>query len=175
MEWLKKLATKIVANKKRFAELATGWLTDRVTNWVFEYVAYPAVIAYWGLIQGGTVMIILSVILSLAIINLYDFLKRDWLGLEAIKEIRDGEAKSMLEKISQWAMRKGDLVGLIILSVYSEPVKVTLYMRHGSNQFNGFSKRDWFNFTTAVVIGNVSWALVVFGGVKTAKALSWLL
>jgi len=171
MEWLKNLATRIVALKKKIGTLLVGWLTDRVTNWIFEYVAYPAAIACWGLLKGGAVMIILSVIVSLAIIRLYDFLKIDWLGLETVKELRDGEAKSMLERITQWAMKKGDLFALLILSVYSEPVKVTLYMRHGANQFNGFSKRDWLIFTTAVVIGNVSWALAVFGGLEILKKL----
>jgi len=171
MAWLKRLAAKIVAFKKRIGTLMVGWLTDRVTNWVFEYVMYPSAIAYWGLVDGGVVMIVLSVVISLAVIRLYDFLKVDWLGLETIKDLRDGEAKTMLEKVTRWAMKKGDLFALIILSIYSEPVKVTLYMRHGANQFNGFSKRDWLIFTTSVVIGNISWALAVAGGLEILKKL----
>jgi len=66
-------------------------------------------------------------------------------------------------------MRKGDIFALVVLSIYSEPVKVTLYMRHGANQFNGFSQRDWMVFLTSVAIGNVSWALAVFGGLKIVK------
>lgn len=168
---IKKITLKAVACRKRIATLAVGWMTDRTTNWAFEYILYPVVIANAGLLKGGAFMIFLSIVTSLAIIKLYDFLKVDWLGIEIIKEIRDGEAKSMLEKVAQWAMKKGDFFALVALSVYSEPIKVTLYMRHGSNKFNGFSRRDWTIFLTSVAISNASWALAVAGGIEIFRRL----
>ncbi|MDO8529059.1 MAG: hypothetical protein Q7S18_00115 [bacterium] len=164
-----KLILSLVAKKERLATLAVGWLTDRATNWAFEYVLYPLVIGYAGLVVGGLWMIGLSIAGSLAVIKLYDHLKVDWLGIEKVKEFRDGEAGSFTEKIIQWAMKKGDVFALVAMSILSEPTKVTLYMRRGSSKYNGFSKRDWMVFLTSVAISNSSWATVVFGGVSLLK------
>ena len=172
MERFKKIAALIAAQKKRLATLVVGWSADKISNCSFEYILYPAVIGYWGLLKGGAFMISLSVILSLLEIKLYDFLKIDWLGIEAVKGIRDGEAKSIWERITQWVMKKGDIFALVVLSIYSEPVKVTLYMRRGSNKFNGFSRRDRIVFITSVLIGNISWAVVVAGGWKIFRWLT---
>jgi hypothetical protein len=172
MERLNKLAAFVAAQKKRLAILAVGWMTDRASNWIFEYILYPVVIGYWGLLKGGTLMIFLSVTLSLAEIKLYDYLKVDWLGIETVKGIRDGEAKSIWRRITKWAMKKGEIFALIVLSIYSEPVKVTLYMRHGSNKFNGFSRREWVIFLTSVLVGNISWAIAVAGGWKIFRWLA---
>lgn len=166
-----KLVLSLVAKKDRLATLTVGWLTDRATNWAFEYVLYPIVIGYFGLVVGGLWMIGISITASLAVIKLYDYLKIDWLGIEKVKEFRDGEAQTITEKIIQWAMKKGDIFALVAMSILSEPTKVTLYMRRGSNKFNGFSRRDWVIFLTSVVIGNVSWAIAVFGGLSLVRKL----
>ena len=136
---------------------------------MFEYVVYPVVIGYYGLLLGGGVMIFLSIVLSAIMLVAYDKLKKDWLGIEAIKALRDEEQTNKWVRIIHWLMKKGDLIALIGSSIISEPVKVTLYMRHGSGKFNGFSRRDKLIFFTSVIIGNVAWALAVYGGINIIK------
>lgn len=171
MERLKKIAAFIAARWKWFLTIGAGWSIDRLSNWLFEYVLYPVVINTFDLIKGGGIMVIASIIISLATIWVYDKTRKDWLGIEAIKILRDGEGKGKMARAIRWLLRKGDLIALVGLSLISEPVKVMLYLRRGVNNFNGFKKRDWLVFITAVVISNASWTLVVFGGLEAFKKL----
>lgn len=155
----------------KLAIVGVGWTFDYASNFAFEYLLYPLAIGYGGILVGGGIMIVLSVLISLGTIWFYDWSKRDWLGIETIKAVRDKEQGGKITRLIGWLMKKGDLIALVVLSVYSEPVKVTLYMRHGAHQFNGFSKRDWLIFTTSVIIGNVSWALAVWGGLEAFRAI----
>ena len=41
----------------------------------------------------------------------------------------------------------------------------TAYMRHGSHQFNGLTKRDWKIFGLSLFISNLYWTLASFMGV----------
>lgn len=165
----KKIAAFLAAKKKKIGILGAGWTFDRLNNWIFEYVVYPVVIGYFGLLAGAGIMIFLSIVLSAAMLFAYDKTKRDWLGIEAIKSLRDEDQSNRWIKFIGWLMKKGDLVALVGLSLISEPVKVTLYLRHGSNQFNGFSGRDKIIFFSSVIIGNVSWALAVYAGINIFK------
>lgn len=169
MSGFKKLAAFVAAQKERIGILGFGWVFDYANNWAFEYVLYPIVIGYYGLVLGGGIMIALSVLMSVVMLVVYDKLKVDWLGIEAVKSLRDEGHTSKWAKLASWLMKKGDAVALIGLSIISEPVKVTLYMRHGSGKFNGFSKRDKLIFFASVIIGNVSWALAVYGGISAIK------
>lgn len=167
-----KILAFLAREKKRIMTLGIGWTFDQATNLAFDFLLYPLVIGYWGLQVGGGIMIIISVIVSIAVIRFYDRTKKDWLGIEALKSIRDDKQKSKLGRAVSWLMKKGDPVALIGLSIlYSEPVAITLYMRRGAFQYNGFSKRDWTIFLVSVLISNVSWAIAVWGGLEAIKAL----
>lgn len=168
----RKIMQFVVAKRKQIATLGVGWAFDQGTNFAFDFILYPFVIGYWGLKIGGGIMIVISVVLSIGLILFYDRTKKDWLGIEALKSIRDEDQKTRIGRIASWLMKKGDPVALIGLSIfYSEPVAITLYMRRGAYQFNGFSKRDWIIFTLSVIISNVSWALAVWGGLEAFQFL----
>lgn len=167
-----KIVAFIVKEKKRLMTLGIGWTFDQATNLAFDFLLYPLVIGLWGLKIGGGIMIVLSIVTSIAVIRFYDRTKKDWLGIEAVKSVRDGDQKTKLGRAISWLMKKGDPVALIGLSIlYSEPVAITLYMRRGAYQYNGFSKRDWTIFLASVIISNVSWGIAVWGGLEAVKAL----
>ena len=69
--------------------------------------------------------------------------KKDWLGIEAIKKVREGGNDCGWGKVMSWALRKGDVIVMIILSINFDPFITTAYMRYGSNEFNGMSQIDW--------------------------------
>jgi len=62
-------------------------------------------------------------------------------------------------------LTKGDFVVFLILSINLVPFITTTYMRHGKNQYNGMSKRDWTIFSSSVIISNAYWTLAVFMGI----------
>lgn len=155
----------IMKHKQRLGILGLGHLMNAVVVYGFDYGLYPLAIWQLGPIIGGSVMVVLSILLDLAIIKWYDRSKKDWLGIEIIKEVREGGGESRLEKLLQWMMKKGNAFLLIALSFKLNPFNVMLYMRYGAYRYNGMSARDWKIFITSTLIGNLYWTLVIFGGI----------
>jgi len=99
----------------------------------------------------------------------YDWSKRDWLGLEAVKSLRDpGDAKG-LRKLLARALQSGDLPAFFTLSVYTDPFITTAYMR--KSVFNGMTRRDWWIFLGSWIIGNGEWILILSGGIWIVRAV----
>ena len=95
--------------------MAVGHTFKQVEGFVFNYTLYPAVIAWLGAVTGGFVMTAFSAFVCYLYILFYDWTKKDWLGLELLKEVRDGEeeAKGFVARLVQWAARKGDWLAFI--------------------------------------------------------------
>jgi len=154
---------------KRSSELALGVSTMTVIAFAFDYVLYPAVIYWLGLVIGGVVMAGLSFLVCWLLLWFYDRSGRDWLGIEAAKQIREYVGHSRWRRWLAWVLRQGDFVVCVALSIKFDPFITTAYMRHGA--FNGMSRRDWRIFWASWFIGNAYWTFVCFGGVTT---LQWL-
>ena len=154
---------------KRIGVLAIGHAVNSLSVWAFDYALYPFVIWKLGLLKGGTLMAALSLIVCLLTLWFYDWSKRDWLGIEAVKLLRDGEAKSRFRRILAWALAKGDFPACVALSVYSDPFITTAILRRGA--FNGMTPRDWTVFFASWIISNGWWALACFGGVALLSDL----
>lgn len=154
--------TELFILDKEFKILIAGWSFDRVTNFIFEWVIYPFVIRVFGLLYGGLIMVLVSIAGSLIVIRFYDKTKKDWLGFEKVKAAQEAQES----KAIRWFLRKSKWVAVIGLSFLSEPTKITLYMRKGVSQYNGFAAEDWVVFFTSVLVSNIIWALAVFGGWK---------
>ena len=167
------------AVKGRVATLALGHTVNAVIVGVFDWVLYPAVIffcdrlvgAFYGVLAGGLIMTVLSFLFCFATMKFYDWSKTDWLGIEAIKSLRDEDRTGTLARLIGWAMRHGDLLTMIFLSLKYDPFIVTAYMRNGVNQFNGMNKRDWTIFMGSLIFGNLYWTLAVFSGIS---AVEWI-
>ena len=138
-------------------------------TWGFDYLLYPSVLVWLGPLWGGVVMTVLSAILCYLSFLFYDWSKQDWLGIEALKGLREGRGKSWFGKIFSWVFRKGDLAMLILLSIKVDPFVAVIYMRHGQGKYNGLSKRDWKIFIASFIISNLYWILslsFLIGGAK---------
>ena len=142
------------------AGIAAAWLVRQA----FDYALYPLVIYKLGLLKGGVAMALFSCAASIVSIKVYDFLKRDWLGIEAIKELKTYAGESKIRRITMWIMSKSDPVVFAFLSVKFDPFITTAYLRKG--RYSGLTGRDAAIFVSSLVLGNAYWAFACFGGIS---------
>jgi hypothetical protein len=155
---------------QRIGELTIGHTVNAVVLlYGFDYILYPYVIWKLGLVRGGALMALLSLLSCLLTLWFYDWSKRDWLGIEAVKQLFRGEVKTRWRRLLAWALAKGDLPACVILSVYADPFITTACLRRGA--FNGMTARDWRIFFGSWLIGNGWWALACFGGIQALKEM----
>ena len=158
----------------RVGELALGFSANTVVVYGFDYLLYPVVIYQLGLLSGSAVMALLSFVICLLTLRFYDWSKRDWLGIEAVKGLKEYSGPSRWRRWTSRALQRGDGLALVLLSLKFDPFITTLYLRHGA--FNGLSARDWRHFLASWFIGNAYWTFLCFGGVELfrwLKALFW--
>lgn len=112
----------------------------------------------------------LSFVICLLTLWFYDWSRRDWLGIEAVKSLREcGPDAGRFRRLLAWALERGDVVACVVLSIKWDPFITTAYLRRGA--FNGMSAQDWRIFLLSWFIGNAWWALLCFVGVETLGGL----
>ena len=153
-----------VVRRVKVGELAAGYSFSVASSFAFDCVLYPWVIYKYGLVIGGIIMAGLSAGICLAMIEIYDITKRDWLGLEAIKE--SGRESFILS----WFLRKGKFFQFVGLSLWTDPFVTTAFLRKG--KFNGLTAGDRFVFWGSVLLSNGAWALAVFSGLMLVINIS---
>lgn len=156
---------------KRGLTLAAGLAIKRTINWPFDFVLYPMMIIWLGNIWGGLVLTILSIFLNLLVIRGYDWSKTDWLGIEALKGLREAQSEGRWHSLFGKILRKSDALAFFLLCL-DDPITVTLYLRRGQCQYNGMTSRDWKIFLSATVVANLYWIVGWSVVIKTAK---WLI
>lgn len=158
---------------QRLGELTLGHTVNAVLLYGYDYVLYPYVIWKMGLVRGGIVMSVLTLISCLLTLWFYDWSKRDWLGIEAVKQLRDGEENTRSRRLLAWALAKGDLPACVVLSVYTDPFITMACLRRGA--FTGMTRRDWRIFFASWIICDGYWMLACFGGVEaTTRVWKWV-
>ena len=93
----------------RLGELALGHTVNTlVLGYAFDYALYPVVVWKPGLLLGGGMRALLSLACCLLALWFYEWSKRDWLGIEAVKHLRDGEERARWRAAAgfQKAMKK---------------------------------------------------------------------
>jgi len=138
-----------------------------VFSWVYDYVVVSFFLIYLGLIKGAIVVMILSALVDLATMRFYDWLKKDWLALETIKDLEKNPG--IAGRIFNFVRGKGTFLTIIILSLTSNAFVVTAYMRKGSHQYNGMTLRDWLIFISSSFLINLYWVFIVGGGIELIK------
>ena len=116
-------------------------------------------------------MTILSVFLNLLIIRAYDWSKTDWLLIETLKGLREDQSPGRWKQFIRKLLRKSDVLAFFVLC-FDDPITVTLYLRHGSHQYNGMSARDWKIFFAATVVANLYW---IIGWSAVIEGAKWLI
>ena len=142
---------------KRGLIFASGLVMKNTLNWGVDYVLYPIALVALGVVWGGLIMTIFTVITNLILIKSYDWSKTDWLLIESAKAFRDGEPTAGKTSFITKVLRLSDPIVLFILSIWDDPFTTTLYMRRGGHQYNGMSRRDWMIFSVSSIISNLFW------------------
>ncbi len=165
---LEKQTVQTVRLRDRVGLMAIGHTAKQIEEFLFDTLLYGTVVGYlttafgpiWGSLASFVVMAPLSTLVCLVYIKLYDMLGKDMFGFEA--------AKSLKEEVNNagfWAglvrkmLRLGDVPAFIALSIHTDPFMTTIYLRKGSDQYDGMSKRDWYVFFGSVLFSNGYWTL----------------
>lgn len=143
----------------RCAILGIGLLAHWAICSGFDYMLYPFVILNMGLVKGGVIMLVLCFAICYATILFYDRSKRDWLGIETMKDIREHTGRRQATKLVSWVLRQNTPVALVLLSMKFDPFVTTAYLRLGAHGYSGLSRRDWKIFLSSLLIGNGYWTL----------------
>lgn len=157
--------------KDRLAVLGVGLSANALMVYGFDYLIYPFVIWKLGILKGGVVMMSLSFLVCYLTILFYDWSKKDWLGIETVKGLKEYNGSSKAGRFASWMLKKGDAAVMVFLSIKYDPFITTAYMRHGAHEYNGLSRRDWRIFLSSVLISNVYWTFAAFAGVS---AVEWV-
>jgi hypothetical protein len=148
----------LVSQRDRLGTIAVGHAANQAQIVLFDYALYPAVILWLGPLHGGAVMTALSAIASYLLILAYRWSGRDWLGLELVRELRDGPPPD--HTLMRWMhrlLRAGQLPALLVLSIYYDPFITVVYLRDGKPGTGGLSRQDWVVFWSSVLVSNLYW------------------
>ena len=152
--------------RKRLVELAIGLSVNQAMVYVFDYLCYPFAIYRLGMFAGGVLMALFSLLVCLGSLWVYDLSKRDWLGIEAIRQIKQYEGGNRFTSFLARLMRRGDPVALLVLSIKFDPFITMLYMRKQNRTFATMAWSDWQMFMTSWVISNAYWIAICYLGVS---------
>lgn len=151
--------------KGRIAILGIGLLSNWIIVYAGDYIIYPFIIWKMGIMSGGLIMIAVSFLLCYLTFLFYDWSKRDWLGIETVKSLKNYNGTDRLGKITSWFLKRSDHFVMLFLSIKYDAFITAAYLRSGSQQYNGLSKRDWKIFISSLLIGNIYWTLACFMGI----------
>lgn len=138
-----------------------------IFTWVYDYLIITALLLYFGNLKGGCVALVVSMLIDFLTLKFYDWLKKDWLALETIKELNN--KKGFVGRLFMFVHNKGSVLTVFILSLFLNAFVITTYMRNGAYEYNGLTKRDWIIFTSSSIIGNGYWILMFAGGIALIK------
>jgi hypothetical protein len=161
---------KIFPYRFRVAELAVGLTINKLMDWPFNYILYPYVIYTCGILQGGIIMMFISLLSCMLTIRFYDWSQRDWMGIEAIKDIKHYQGEIKAGRLVGWFLKRSEPVAFLFLTIWYDPFITMAYLRKG--KFNGMTRRDWRIFFISLLIGNGYWIIACYLGI-TLVELVW--
>ncbi|NTW30175.1 MAG: hypothetical protein HGA33_02775 [Candidatus Moranbacteria bacterium] len=160
--WYSRLAAFVVARRERFGMIIFGQTFNAIFDHVFNYWIYISVLYLHGSLKGGVILTLADIAISFLFVKFYDWLKRDWLGLEMAREARDLGVliPGFLEKLmAKYRIKKivesGDIAAFFILSIFFDPFITTVYLR--DRQYGGMRGKEWMIFFASAVLSNVWW------------------
>ncbi|NOT85759.1 MAG: hypothetical protein HOP02_13495 [Methylococcaceae bacterium] len=126
-------------------------------NWVFDYVLYVYVVYTWGMLLGGSVMTLISLIQCALTLKLYEKMRIDWVGAGAMLEWQSQQPTSFSGRLFHRISKKPK-AAFIFLCIFTDPFIITAYFRQG--RFDGLTKHDWQLFIYSGIVSNTYWICV---------------
>ncbi len=149
--------TWLVRHRRRLAECGVGHTMYAMFNWQFDNVVYVYAIYRLGLLAGGALMTLLSMLQCAALLVIYERMRIDWVGAGSIARFSGAASTSWWQPVIQWAMRRGQLMMFLALCIFQDPFITTAYFRGG--RFDGLRVQDWRVFFASVLVSNGYWTL----------------
>lgn len=148
----------LMRKKEAVGLVAAGHAVNQALSLPFDYVLYPAVIWWLGPLAGGAVMAALSALVCYALLRFYLWSGRDWLGIEAVRGLRDGPPpRQWFLRQTRAILRAGRFPALVVLSVQFDPFITVAYLRGSGAPVGRLERADWAVFWLSVLISNLSW------------------
>ncbi len=154
---------------KRIGIAAAGHTVKRIVGGIlFDTFIYGAVVAYctltwgpvWGSLAGFAIMTPLAALMCYGWMRLYDWLKLDLFGLEALKQLRETRAVAgRWSRLIHRIARMGNLPAFLALSIQGDAMLVVVYLRDGVEKYDGLSSREWRIFWASLILSNAYWTL----------------
>lgn len=154
--------------RERIGILVIGLTANTTMGYAFDYGVFTWLVATYGLL-GLLYALCAAIVFDLGRLWFYDLTGQDWLGIEAIKGVRDKPAESAFCRFVKAVMTRGDVASFFYLSLKHDPFITVVYMRHGSGNHR-MTPRDWKIFWASTLVANSAWGLVVFGAVEAFRA-----
>ena len=107
--------------RERAAVLGVGLLGNQAIVLAFNYLLYPYVLWRFDLLYGCLIMTALSALTCYLTLLFYDWSKKDWLGIEAIKELKHSEGQGRFVRLIGSLMRRSDWLAMLALSIKFDP------------------------------------------------------
>lgn len=169
-----------VLSVKKFSIISVAHSILYATDYWFDNILYPAVLLLFGKMVGLIILIILSGIICFGLLVLHAKSKVDWLGVDVVEEIKVKTRAKIEEfyskrgvwwrivhlttyllilppRIVLWALDKSDFAAFVALSIYTDALKTTAFLRHGRK--GSLSRRDYKIFYSSIVLSNLWWTL----------------
>lgn len=167
MDRVRQFRSWFARHKHRIGLVVVGHTAKRIEEYLFDWLIYGVVVFWstsqWGPLYGSLVAFLImapiSALFCWLYILFYDWAKIDWLGFEALKELKEVETTGLFGRLFRHVVRFGDAPVFILLSMYGDPFMVTIYFRKRENAHGGLTRRDWKIFWAAVVFSNAYWTL----------------
>lgn len=157
--------------KSRIATLLVGYTFDQVMTKSYTYGVVPMLMIRYGIWEGTLLNLAISFFLCLTTIRLYDWAKKDWLGIEMLKGIREGQGGGLFQSLLSWALRRGDWAMMLVLSIFKDAFVCTVWMRKGAYEYKGMDRRDWSIFTVTLFLSTLWESAWVSFAVLTARKI----
>ena len=164
-------------HKQKIQEIGVGLFLYESFNFIYDFLFYPFALAYWGITLGGTIVIIISLVVNAFVFWFYEFLKVDWLGAHALRELEDKENKSNFEKLVTWIGKKKistweRLMSPVVFAGLLLPIDpVIVAIHYQRRHFKGLGWRDWGLLFFATLVANLWWLVKIGLVVEGAKYL----
>ncbi|MEN9390125.1 MAG: hypothetical protein RLZZ283_225 [Candidatus Parcubacteria bacterium] len=166
----------------RVGLIAVGYGGKHIEEFVFDWLLYGAIVTYstnlygavWGSLMTFAIMAPISAVMCYMYIRVYDWAEKDFFGFELAKQVRDKQHRrgflGIVHRIAEW----GDIPAFFAFSIYFDPFMTTMYLRKGSEKYNGMTRRDHYIFFSSVFVSNAYWTLQLTVLVELARFL-WCL
>jgi len=164
--WLNSVSAKIAAHWEKLKGLGiivVGWTGNKAIESLFNYLIYPFIILKYGVLVGVPICIVSSFFFCCLTFCFYDWSQQDWLGLEKLKQIREGKVDTKIGWFASRFLRGSKWLAFFYITFQYDAFMATIFMRGGAYQYNGLSWKDKKIFLLSFIIGAIMWWPLVCG------------